>query len=140
MADMKLRILVVEDKAIHQESARKTLAGHDVTIAKTFDEAIELIDQRGNFPYEVVLTDMMMPMSKKKLAPGIFNPGELVPYGFVVALKAALRGAKFVAMITDTNHHRGAMSAALDLLGRPEYFMTLSSGSFEASQKKRINC
>lgn len=73
------------------------------------------------FQFEVVLTDMMMPMSKRTLAPGVFNPGEQVPYGFIIALRAALCGAKFVAMVTDTNHHQGAMSAAIDHLGEAYY-------------------
>lgn len=73
------------------------------------------------FSFEVVLTDMMMPMSNRTLAPGVFNPSEQVPYGFIIALKATLFGAKFVAMVTDTNHHQGAMSAAIDHLGRAYY-------------------
>ncbi|HCC22595.1 TPA: hypothetical protein DF272_00215 [Candidatus Falkowbacteria bacterium] len=73
------------------------------------------------FPFEVVLTDMMMPMSSQTLAPEVFNHRERVPYGFVIALRAALRGARFVAMVTDTNHHQGAMSAAIDHLGDTYY-------------------
>lgn len=72
------------------------------------------------FPFEVVLTDMMMPMSKQTLAPEVFNPSEQVPYGFILALKATLFGAKFVAMVTDTNHHQSAMSASIDHLGTAE--------------------
>lgn len=71
-------------------------------------------------PFEVVLTDMMMPMSSRTLSEG-FDPGEQVPYGFIIALKATLLGAKFVALVTDTNHHKGAMSAALDHLGSAYY-------------------
>lgn len=158
-----MKILVVEDKEMHRRSAEETLAGHEVTIVESFDEAIKLMDRRidkenvqrlliemgfptrpdskdkdrwdaywrandeaeaksvVSFPFEVVLTDMMMPMSRETLAPGIFSPGEQVPYGFVIALRAALRGAKFVAMVTDTNHHEGAMSAAMDHLGHAYY-------------------
>jgi CheY-like chemotaxis protein len=73
------------------------------------------------FSFEVVLTDMMMPMSQKTLATGVFKWDEQVPYGFIIALRAALVGAKFVAMVTDTNHHQGAMSAAIDHLGTAYY-------------------
>lgn len=142
-----MKILVVDDKAIHQESARRTLAdkGHDLTIATSFDEAMKLMDgcddvkfeqmmeelnwggsreQREqvreqcalSFPYEVVLSDMLMPMSKENLAPGVYKPGAEVPYGFVIALRAALRGAQYVAMATDLSHHHDAMSAALDFI------------------------
>lgn len=156
-----MKILVIEDKAQHQESARATLQGHDVTILTSFEEAVEALeetvdrkkvqqgmqdagfaqlpedkelrqkywdlkDQLMNqaiapFPYDVVLTDMMMPMSGLTLAPGYFKPSEQVPYGYVIALRAALRGAKYVAMVTDTNHHHGAMSAALDQLSSGYY-------------------
>lgn len=65
--------------------------------------------------FDVVLADLMMPMSNRALMPDVFNPKEQVPYGFVTALLAAKHGVKHVAVITDTNHHHGPMSAALDL-------------------------
>lgn len=166
-----MRILVIEDKALNQDSARETLAGHEVTIVSSFDAAMEIMSEKIDeenaqrllveagfptrptppsqpevegvrerwmaywdakkaaeaqsvipFPFEVVLADMMMPMSRESLAPGLFNPKEQVPYGFVLALRAALSGAKFVAMVTDTNHHHGAMSASLDHLGSAYYY------------------
>ncbi|QQS15762.1 MAG: hypothetical protein IPK84_00120 [Candidatus Moraniibacteriota bacterium] len=158
-----MRILVIEDKQSHRESAKETLSAHELTIVKSFDEAMELMSQKIDkdnvqrllveagfptmpdskdkerwsaywkahdeagamsvipFPFEVVLTDMMMPMSRKTLAPGVFNSGEQVPYGFIIALKATLCGAKFVAMVTETNHHQGAMSAAIDHIGDAYY-------------------
>lgn len=68
--------------------------------------------------FDVVLTDMMMPVREGDGAFGKrFAPNEQAPYGFVIALRAALRGVRFVALVTDTNHHLGAMSAALDFLG-----------------------
>lgn len=160
----RYRILVVEDDPQHQQSARDTLSGHDVTVVGSFDKAMALMttryedvqrDQilreagypeeprheddhlrrkaylhllglilRGvpiSFPYEVVLTDMKLPMSRQMLHPDAYIEGEQVDYGYVIALRAALCGAKFVAMLTDTNHHKGAMSAALDYLATPNY-------------------
>lgn len=160
-----MKVLVVEDKAMHRESAKETLAGHELTIVASFDEAMKLmgvkIDREklgrllteAGFPaaptqddtqekrsaywqksdeleeqcvvpfaFDVVLTDMMMPMSQKMLAPDFYKWGEQVPYGFIIALKAALCGAKFVALVTDTNHHLGAMSAAIDHLGSAAYY------------------
>lgn len=35
-----MKILVIEDKEIHQQSARETLKGHDLTIAVSFDAGI----------------------------------------------------------------------------------------------------
>ncbi|MFH0874054.1 MAG: hypothetical protein V1846_04440 [Candidatus Komeilibacteria bacterium] len=159
-----MKILVVEDKEMHRQSARDSLAGHDVTIVDSFDAAMGLMakkiddenvtrlmteagfpatpDRNGGdeewkafwkahreaeaksvvpFPFDVVLTDMMMPMSRQTLASEAYHPAEQVPYGFIIALKAAKVGAKFVAMVTDTNHHKGAMSAAIDHLGTSYY-------------------
>lgn len=159
-----MKVLVVEDKEMHRQSARETLQGHDITIVASFDAAMEILKSginrekvtrlveragyrsRPNFrdpgydayrrvergaeeestvtlPFDVVLTDMMMPMSTGNgvLAPGVYSSDEQVPYGFVIALYAAAHGAKFVALVTDTNHHRSALSAALDQIGHP-YF------------------
>jgi len=85
----------------------------------TEDDAIE--KSVLPIPYDVVLTDMNMPMSRKTLTPSAFQSGEQVPYGFILALRACMMGAKYVAMVTDTNHHKGAMSAALDHLSSAYY-------------------
>lgn len=122
------RILVVEDTLEHQESAKKTLAGHEVTVVSTFREAM---NQSGEF--DVVLTDMTFPIELG----GAYNPrlatggeGIIAHYGFVIALMAALRGAKYIAMITDTSHHAGAMSAALDFIGTHGYYRESFSPNF----------
>lgn len=156
-----MRILVVEDKEMHRNSAVETLAGHDLTIVSSFYVAMEMIQsgidmekvERGlaeqgygkfssawrdskmtayfaakheqeaksmvSIPFDAVLTDMMMPMSEgTSLMDELFDPKKQVPYGFIVALHAAAHGAKFVAVVTDTNHHHSAISAALDYIGR----------------------
>lgn len=150
----RLSILVVEDKELHQTSAKETLKDHNVTIVSSFDEAVKQIQpqidterlradidrrltgvpfgqeraDRGRALYDellpsyiirpqfdVVLADLMMPMSKRSLTGDFYKPEEQVPYGFVTALLAAKHGVKHVAVVTDTNHHHGPMSAALDL-------------------------
>lgn len=118
-----MKILVIEDKQIHQDSARETLAGHDVTIVGSFDEAKEVLSLSRSFDFDVVLTDMMIPVSARwvRRKDG-FDPSTLVPYGFIFALRAAERGAKYIALLTDTNHHQGAMSNALDMIDRAGYY------------------
>lgn len=54
-----MRILVVEDTKIHQEAAKEMLAEHDLTITDSCYAALSLI--RDNDPFDVVLTDMMIP-------------------------------------------------------------------------------
>lgn len=73
------------------------------------------------FGFDVVLTEMELPMSERMLLPSFFNPDANVPYGFVIALKAAFRGATYVAMVSDTEHTDGAMSAALAHIGGEKY-------------------
>lgn len=127
-----MKILVIDDNIIHRNAAKKALEGHDLTIAKSFDEALELLGSRyddKDTEYEVVLTDMNMPMSAQTISKELYDPEQEVAYGFVLALHAAQKGAKFVAMVTDTNHHRGAMSAALDHIGFP-YYPSESLGGF----------
>lgn len=68
-------------------------------------------------PFEAVLTDMMMPAGYAHAANANVRGDEQVPFGFILALKAAARGAKYVALVTDINHHNSAMSAGLDHLG-----------------------
>lgn len=121
-----MKILVVDDKVIHRESAAETLPNHELTIVSSFDEAMDLLFEIQDIckiplQFEAVLTDMLMPMSRSTLAQGIYRHGELVSYGFIIALKAAMRGAKYVAMVTDVNHHYSAISAALDYLGSAYY-------------------
>lgn len=116
-----MKILVVEDNLMHRESAAETLLGHEVTIVESFEKAMELMETDFSFPFEVVLTDMMMPICEgRPFSPKSFEDRQ-APYGFVIALRAALRGAKFVAMVTDTNHHKDAMSNALNHLGHAYY-------------------
>lgn len=115
-----MRILVVDDKDMHRQSARETLEGHELTVVSSFDEAIEQLKEKDK--YDAVLTDLKLPMSSAwplsrdayRRDKNVLFRGELVDYGFVIALRAALRGVKYIAVVTDVNHHQDAMSAALD--------------------------
>lgn len=175
-----MKILVIEDSELHRMSAAQSLANHEVTIVKSYDEAMELMDEKIDkakrdrllveagfksqpesskdekwraywdarkkassesaipFDFEVVLTDMMLPMSEDTLAPGVWRRDEQVPYGFVIALRATTRGAKYVAMLTDTNHHQSAMSASLDKLGGTSYYKAGFRPNFEINGAKAM--
>lgn len=73
--------------------------------------------------FDAVLLDLLMPASKMTMGPeGMKFVGQEMPTGFALALKAVLAGAKFVAVVTDTNHHDHPASAMLDSISsRPEY-------------------
>jgi CheY-like chemotaxis protein len=108
------RVLVVDDTLCHQWSAALLLADYDLTIARGFDEALALLE---NNTYEIVLTDMQMPMSTKG-ALSSFVLGGLVTYGLLIANEAARLGTKCVAVVTDLNHHTDPFSAAFDIIGK----------------------
>lgn len=105
-----LRILVIDDTAKHIASAKKGLAGHRLTTATGYEEAMELL---GNEKFDVVLTDLHLPMSSKTMG-DTFKLGELVPYGILLMIEAARQGAKKVAVVTDLSHHDDPFSAAFD--------------------------
>lgn len=81
-----------------------------------FEQKQEEVHKTHELPYwDVVLVDLMMPASTETLNPQAYTSAEM-PYGFPLALLAALRGTKYVAVVTATNHHFHAMSASLDRL------------------------
>lgn len=155
-----MKILVLDDKPIQRDAANILLAGHDLTIVSTFDEAAEvlelkednvawgrLFDERGGqklegkergmflkrckreatkYPdFDVVLTDMMMPASRRNLCKEARSKylEQEMPLGLVVALLALRNGIKNVAIVSDMNHHTHPVAAAFD------YFVGVPSGN-----------
>lgn len=117
-----MKILVIDDSPLHHASARQTLGGHEVTIASTYDEAHRLLNgvtegftHESGQSFEAVLSDLLMPASEMTMGPeGEKYVGQEMPVGFALSLMAALNGAKYVAVVTDTNHHDHPASAMLD--------------------------
>ncbi len=105
-----LSILVIDDTAKHIASAKSGLAGHKLTVATGYEEAMKTL---GKEKFDIVLTDLHLPMSSKTMGDA-FKLGELVPYGILLMVEAAHRGAKHVAVVTDLNHHADPFSAAFD--------------------------
>ncbi len=65
--------------------------------------------------FDVVLTDLLMPASKRVMAgEGLKYIGEESPVGFGLVLMAVQCGARFAAVVTDTDHHYHPASAMLD--------------------------
>lgn len=155
-----MKILVIDDNPVHQQSARQTLNGHDLTVVGSYDEAFELLQRpletirsetfaamerdRFQFPgkdasmeeniaanrhfcrqmhkviipnprFDVVLTDLLMPASKRVMAgDGLKYVGQEMSVGFGLLLMAVQCGARFAAVVTDTDHHKHPASAMLD--------------------------
>ncbi|PIY93276.1 MAG: hypothetical protein COY69_02560, partial [Candidatus Magasanikbacteria bacterium CG_4_10_14_0_8_um_filter_32_14] len=154
-----MKILVIDDSPIHQESARQTIKEHDLTVVGTYDEAYELLERpyakysdvnaglirmgfRANrwenpetrhneydreeerlkeelrpAPFDAVLTDLFMPAGSRIQVKGGEFVGQEMLVGFALALDAVLHGAKYVAVVSDGNHHHHPGVAMLDRLG-----------------------
>ena len=122
-----MKILVIDDSPLHQESARQTLEGHDVTIVGTYDEAVALfglhampwrLKECQPQKFDVVLSDLMMPAGMGGLGgDGTQYNGQEMPMGFPLVLMAVLKSnAKYLAVVTDTNRHDHPAARALTLL------------------------
>lgn len=101
-------ILVVDDTALHRWSAHAI--GMNTTIAAGYQEAIAMLERDI---FDVVLTDLELPMSSHMLGSG-FVLGKPEPYGYAIAMEAARNGCKKIAIVTDGNHHSGPHQATFD--------------------------
>jgi len=116
-----MRILVIDDTRIHRQAAQQTLAGHDLTVVGNYDEAVRQIKDGG--PWDAVLSDLLMPASgESQGGEGEQYVGMQMPVGFALALLAALHGARYVGVVTATNHHHHPASAMLDSLGSAYWY------------------
>ncbi|PCI29332.1 hypothetical protein COB55_02430 [Candidatus Wolfebacteria bacterium] len=109
-----LSILVIEDTPKHIDSARSGLADHKLTFATGYQAAMSILESEK---FDVVLTDLKLPMSSRTLSDQAFKIGELVPYGLLLMIEAAKQGTEFVGVVTDLGHHDDPFSAAFDHFG-----------------------
>ena len=80
-------------------------------------EAYDKAATESAIPYwDVVLCDLLMPAGRNAQGNGLKYVGQEMPVGWSLALTAAKRGAKYVAVVTDINHHDHPASAMLDNL------------------------
>lgn len=132
-----MNILVIDDTAAHLSTAQQTLKarGHIVTTCSDYDQALRMLEEQfvdsdgsacpawkdgaRKLPYfwDAVLCDLLMPAGKDKQGGrGDQYVGQEMPVGWSLALLAAKRGAKYVAVATDVDHHSHPASAMLDRL------------------------
>ncbi len=153
-----MKILVIDDSSVHQQSARQTLKDHDLTVVGSYDEAVRLMGQdfkvgsKYGQVFDAVLTDLMLPAGMGGLGgAGSEFDGQEMPMGFGLALLAVLySGAKMVAVVTDLNRHVHPASRLLDLLigrhespsvnshGRPKFLMNGAVVGFYNSGHRKL--
>ncbi len=112
-----LNILVLDDNAAHRASAEHQLAGHNLTVVSSYNEASELLE--SNIKFDMALLDLMMPAADMRTLGENAKEfhGKELPMGTILAFQALKAGVKKVAVLTDTNHHNHPASAAFDYLG-----------------------
>ncbi len=120
------RELLEEPWASHHEVQEELLRrGFKDPHAKntTEQEAVAALEEQSKIEqalrppasFDVVLCDLIMPASSYNLGgKGCQYVGEPMPVGFGLALMAVIHGAKFVAVVTDTNHHHHPAATMLD--------------------------
>lgn len=119
-----MRILVIDDTKKHLDAALQTLVGHDVTIFNNYDKAVELLEEdydgETQLPYwDAVLCDLLMPAGKDcQGRNGLQYVGQEMPVDWSLAIVAATRGARYVAVVTDLDHHSHPASAMIDRIPR----------------------
>lgn len=108
-----MKILVIDDNATHRTAAMAQLKDHNVTVVDTYDAGRDILFP--NHDFEVVLVDLLMPASERQQGPKgkVFLEQEM-PVGIFLALLAAKNGAKYVAVLTDSDHHSHPASACFD--------------------------
>ncbi|MFA7302256.1 MAG: hypothetical protein WC030_00710 [Candidatus Paceibacterota bacterium] len=114
MEEQVLKIFVFDDSPANRRSAEITLAGHDLTIVGTYDEAQDALVACAD--YDVVLTDLMVPASAREQgSTGRALVGQEMPIGTTIALLAVMLGVKNVCVFSNMNHHHHPAVAALDV-------------------------
>ena len=128
-----MRILIIEDKPQHILSAEKFAGecGHDVVIAKSYEEAEVILNLGHDGPtgwknkdkilqkFDVVLTDLMLPAALYGLGSNELKAKFQVtqqPYGLIFILVALRHGVKAIGLLSDGNHHEHPMVWGMDLV------------------------
>ena len=123
-----MKILVIDDSRGNLESAKLTLANHELTLCQT---VIEAYKQLKDNTFDAVLTDLHMPLGEFNglMTPGSHKSDGTLPVGLVFAIKAANKGIPAV-ICTDSDHHQDWTCTLLDLLGYANWSINDSEQKF----------
>jgi CheY-like chemotaxis protein len=122
-----MNILVIDDSIIHQQSARQTLVGHNLTIATSYEQGLKLLapiedstvmlGEKG-MKFDVVLSDLLMPASSMMLNREAIkvHAGVEEALGWALVLRAVLNETRYAALVSDVGHHNHPAAYALDAI------------------------
>lgn len=121
----ELTLCATHDKALEHLLPKRDEEKLNALLAKCPETAperapaVEKAYADSLLPYwDAVLCDLLMPAGNNAQGrEGYQYVGQEMPVGWALALRAAKAGAKFVAVVTDMNHHDHPASAMLDGLG-----------------------
>ncbi|MFZ5954807.1 MAG: hypothetical protein ACOYT4_00090 [Nanoarchaeota archaeon] len=108
------RILVIEDKLIHQESAKELLKNHDLTIVNTFEGYLEKmygVYHKKIQSFEVILSDLSFPWCNEG---NTYDFRQETHLGYTVPFHSAIYSIPYCAIYTDTDHHDGPIAETFE--------------------------
>lgn len=143
-----LTVCMTYDEAVkllevpHDETKRKELyEKYKAEEGDSFSAIIIASDKaemESRLPYwDIVLTDLLMPASSEQLAEPKKYAGVEAIVGWSLALVAASRGAKYVAVGTDADHHQHPASAMLDRIC--QHVFSVDNSKFVMSAMRLVN-
>ena len=135
---MTMRILLAESDELQQEAAQATLAGHRLVIAESWHNALNYLEEDPGIPispcpFDAVLANYRMFFCSRIQLPGAPYWELEGDFGMPLAVKAALCGAKFVAVaqIDRPGRARSRQSLVIETLdARCQEMKTHSGGLF----------
>jgi CheY-like chemotaxis protein len=116
-----MKILVIDDNGQHLAAAIRQLGSeHELHTAQSYKAGQYKLgfsytygQTTGTHSFDVVLCDLLMP-APSEMSRRSGMGGQEMPVGMFLATLAAINGAKYVGLLTDTNHHDHPASECLD--------------------------
>lgn len=121
-AEHNLTVVGTHDGALELLAVKRDKEKYEALRAQYKEQGVEDYHQKARAESELpfwdaVLCDLLMPAGRSVQGrEGLKYVGQEMPVGWSLAITAALRGAKYVAVVTDMNHHNHPASAMLDAM------------------------
>ena len=123
MKGESMKLLVIDDNQENLESAKKQLAGHEVTTCNSEKEAyleyLWCLKKEKAIEFDVLLCDLMLPAGRYTSGDSAeLLAGKIHMSGLILCMLAAKHGIKKVGLVTSEWHHKNPVGSLLGDLGR----------------------